>query len=239
VTRVFAPAAAPPSVVLTREESHHLARVLRASVGDAVIVFNGKGREWGGRIATASASATVVDLVGTREPLREPGVRVVLGVALLKGDQMDAVVRDATALGVSAIQPLTTAHVALPDEARRARSIERWERVAIAAAKQCGRAVVPAIHPMAPIAAAMSASACEATVMCVEPSTGGEGSVAAVPRVGSALVLVGPEGGWSSDEVAHATAAGARMIALGPRTLRAELAPAVALSALWTVWGWP
>ena len=233
--RVYASGATSPSVTLTPSEAHHVTRVLRLRTGDAVLVFDGRGGEWLGKIAPASHDV-VVDLVEPRTALPEPAVTVTLAMGLLKGDQMDDVMRDATMLGVAAIQPVHSAHVSLPKGARETRSLERWERVAVASAKQCGRAVVPAILPIAPFADVAQPRANEALVICVEPRR--EMTTGSVPRPARATVLVGPEGGWSSEELELAIAAGASPLVLGPRTLRAESAPTVALSALWTTWGW-
>ena len=233
--RVHAPGAMPPSVTLAAHEAHHVVRVLRLRAGDVVVVFDGRGGEWLGRLAPGSREV-VVDLVEPRTAVPEPDVAVTLAVGLLKGDQMDGVIRDATTLGAAAIQPMLSAHVSLAKGARETRSIERWERIAVASAKQCGRAVVPAILPTAQFTDIVQARAGESLVICVEPrrdiTNGG------VRKAERATVLVGPEGGWSSEELARAMAAGASPLVLGPRTLRAETAPLVAMSALWTMWGW-
>jgi 16S rRNA (uracil1498-N3)-methyltransferase len=196
-----------------------------------------------------------IDLGQSVVPVAEPVVRVTLAAGLLKGDQMDAVVRDATMLGVHAIVPMTTAHVAVPERAwKDSQAIERWHRVAVASAKQCRRAVVPVIHPVTPFARVVGAdgpvgspgheapagpSGPTARLIFVEPAVGGAGAIPPCPHdTETATLLLGPEGGWSSEEVARAVGAGFALVRLGPRTLRAERAPIVALSALWAVWGW-
>ena len=227
------------NVRLPEAEAHHLTRVLRLGVGDAVTVFDGRGREWGGRVAAAGRSAVTIDLDGPIAPVPEPPVRVTLAVGLLKGDQMDAVVRDATMLGAWAIVPMASAHVDVDKRGRRSDAVERWTRVAIASAKQCGRAVVPTIGAVTSFDELIGRRDAEQVLMCVEKDIGGR-FAESVKRhsSSSALLLVGPEGGWSQDEVERAAAAGARFLHFGPRTLRAETAPIVALSALWTEWGW-
>lgn len=244
VPRFYVPDARPGDepVTLASDEAHHLTHVLRLGPGADVSVFDGAGREWAGRVASVGKRAATIALGDPVTPAAEPPVRVTLGIALVKSDQMDAVIRDATALGVTAIAPLTTAHVAVPARAWKGEAArDRWLRVAVAAAKQSRRAVVPEIATVASFEAAIAAAGETAVFMCVEPAR----AVAAwgwtrgqSPPPASALVFVGPEGGWSEGEVALAASRGAQMIALGPRTLRAELAPVVALSALWTRWGW-
>lgn len=233
---------------LDADEAHHLHKVLRLGRGDRVRVFDGAGREWEGAVVAASGRGATVSLDRPIDTPREPPVGVTLAIGLLKGDQMDTVVREATALGAAVITPLVTARVVAPARARVDAARERWRRVAIASAKQCGRAVLPVVTaPMALEAVLDEAYA--ARVVLAEPKTGATRSSEAPPRPdgtapdGSrgrprALLLVGPEGGWTADEVALAVSSGCHAWRLGPRTLKAELAPTVALAALWAHWGW-
>ena len=240
--RFFAPGTHVERTVVTLppDESHHLTNVLRLAVGDEVAVFDGEGHEWRGRVASSGRRAATIELDAAVTPVPEPPVRVTLAMAMLKGDQMDAVVRDATALGVSAILPIDSAHVAVPARARKSEAaIDRWRRVAIAAAKQSQRAVVPAIASVTSFNSAVEAAAGSAVYLCLEPARAASVASNADDRQPpSAYLCVGPEGGWSDEEVAVAMRHGARPLVFGPRTLRADLAPLVALSALWTRWGW-
>jgi 16S rRNA (uracil1498-N3)-methyltransferase len=242
IPRFYVPDAgnAGATVRLSADEAHHLTRVLRFGVGDVVSVFDGGGREWSARVASTTRGATIVELGAQTTPAAEPPVRVTLAIGLLKGDQMDTVVRDATMLGAAAIVPMTSAHVVVHGRARQsAAAIERWQRVAVASAKQCGRAVVPAISPVAAFDDLLGQRKTDVVLMCVEPAraAGAATAVAGSPPT-DALALIGPEGGWADREIGEAVYAGARLMHLGPRTLRAETAPTVALSALWSAWGW-
>lgn len=226
-------------VPLPDDEAHHLLRVLRARAGDAVVVFDGSGREWMARVASAGRADAAIEVGGERAPVPEPAIAVTLAIGVLKGDQMDAVVRDATALGVRRIVPVASAHVSVPERAWRGDAARaRWTRVAIAAAKQCRRAVVPDVEPVASFAACLDRPADAGLYIAVEPGHGVDAPSRAGSASAAAVVLAGPEGGWSPAEVAAAMGAGAEPVSLGPRTLRAELVPAVLLSALWTRWGW-
>ena len=226
-------------IPLPDDEAHHLIRVLRLRGGEDVVVFDGRGREWAGRLAMRGRSGAAIEIGTERVPTPEPAVEVTLGIGVLKGDQMDTVVRDATALGVRRIAPVASAHVTVPERAWRSDAARsRWTRVAVAAAKQCQRAVVPDIAPVASFDACLERAQDVALYIAVEPARAVEASSRAAATPVRAVVLVGPEGGWSADEVARALGAGAQPIDLGPRTLRAELVPAVLLSALWTRWGW-
>lgn len=240
--RFYAPdAGGRVRVTLRDDEAHHAMHVLRLREGAEVGVFDGRGREWIARVVEAG-KRTGVSVVLDREvaAAAEPPVEVTLAAGLLKGDQMDEVVRDATALGVAAIVPITSEHVVVPARVRGEESIERWRRVAIASAKQCGRAVVPAIEPVVSVASLLERPFEGARFLCVEPLRAGARAVGVSDedRPERALVLIGPEGGWSPVEVTIAQGAGATLVHLGPRTLRAEIVPTVLLSALWTSWGW-
>jgi 16S rRNA (uracil1498-N3)-methyltransferase len=242
--RFYAPGAraGAGSVALPPDEAHHLAHVLRLKAGADVVVFDGAGHEWQGRVASIGRRDATIDLGEVLVPIAEPPVRLTLGLGILKGDQMDAVVRDATALGVAAIVPVASAHVTMPARAwRSGAAVERWQRVAVAAAKQSGRAVLPAIAPVASFEQVVTRADGATTLICLEPARSRAASEAATmsrPRPAAAWLLVGPEGGWAQIEVELALGSGAEPLVLGPRTIRADLAPVVALSALWTRWGW-
>jgi 16S rRNA (uracil1498-N3)-methyltransferase len=244
VPRFFAPDAHTEgqSLALPDDEAHHLRHVLRLGVGAELAVFDGHGHEWKARVASAARRGPVtIDLLEAARPAPEPAVRVTLGMGLVKGEHMDAIVRDATALGVSEIAPFLSDHVAVPSRAWKKSTPEaRWHRVAVAAAKQCGRAVVPAIAPIQPFAALLDRESAGLRLMAVEPamSAGTTTTLGPLARLESTLVLVGPEGGWSERELQLARERGVALINLGPRRLTAELAPVVLLSALRTLWGW-
>jgi 16S rRNA (uracil1498-N3)-methyltransferase len=153
---------------------------------------------------------------------------------------MSTVVRDATALGVGRIVPCVSTHVALPSVARRSVTIDRLARIAASSAAQCGRAVVPEVDEVRTFEELIGDPAAGLRIMCAEPTFGpGEGPLpGGTSRPAVATLFVGPEGGWAATEVARARDAGAVFLSLGPRTLRAELAPTVALTVLWAQWGW-
>jgi 16S rRNA (uracil1498-N3)-methyltransferase len=240
--RFFVPGAdaAGATIALPDDEAHHLRQVLRLRMGDAVSVFDGRGHEWAGCVAQVGKRGVTIERGEAVAPAPEAPVHLTLAVGILKGDQMDVVIRDACALGAAAIVPLASEHVTVPARAwTSASATERWTRVAVASAKQCGRAVVPAIGPVATFESALAMHV-EMRVCGVEPIHAASQPLAfaATGRPATALALVGPEGGWSVGEVKHARDRGARLISLGPRTLRAEIASTVLLAALWTAWGW-
>jgi 16S rRNA (uracil1498-N3)-methyltransferase len=227
---------------LPQEEAQHLLRVLRLAKGDEVRVFDGRGREHVARVEALTKSDAIIRIGAPAPTVAEPRVAITLAQALLKGDKFDEVVRDATMLGVARIQPLLTARCEVP----RARSgdtgrVDRWHRVAVSSAKQCGRAVVPDVMPVASLAEFLSGSSTAFTVMLAEPALASASSRELAPwqraQPGSASLLIGPEGGWADEEHALAERHQASMLTLGTRTLRAERAALVALAVLTHAWG--
>jgi 16S rRNA (uracil1498-N3)-methyltransferase len=242
VPRVYVPSLTPGgrAVALPADEADHLRRVLRMVPGSAVRVFDGLGHEYEARVAEVGRAAVSVDVGDAVAPAPECAVRIVLAQAVLKGDRIDDVIRDAVMMGVAAVQPMLTRRTDVPASAfRRGGRVERWQRIAVASAKQCGRAVVPRIEPPRSLADSLAAHPCDATLILLEPSAAPGGPVGAGLHgaPGSAMLLIGPEGGWAPEEVARALAAGSLPVSLGPRTLRADAAPLVALGVLLHEWG--
>lgn len=227
---------------LDGDEGHHLQRVVRAQAGDVLQVFDGRGREWASSVlATGRGTATCAP-ASPVVAVAEPPVAVTLLIGVLKGDQMDTVVRDATVMGASTIAPIVTDHVAVPARAwREAAALARWHRVAVAAARQCRRAVVPTILPPCPLREAWNPDAVHTkALVCLEPDAEADLAIdwCDGPRPSHAQLCIGPEGGWSHAEQAWFSERPVTPLRLGPRTLRAEATPMVALATLWSRWGW-
>jgi len=218
------------NIPLSETESHHISRVIRLKAGDPIVIFNGRGQSWDAELAGLGKHATARLIKPRPAPPAAPA-RLTLAIGLTKGDAMDDVVRDATALGVAEIIPMVTAHAVVPKRARGDEAIARWQRVAVASAKQCGQLYLPEIADVTDVADVLRRDI-GTKLMCVEPALGG----AAVSAIASdsILILIGPEGGWSDGEVAAARAAHCHTITLGPLTLRAELAPVVAITRVWS-----
>jgi 16S rRNA (uracil1498-N3)-methyltransferase len=230
------------AVDLPRDEAEHLTRVLRLGVGDMVAVFDGRGRECLARITAAARPNVRVQLLSRIEPAAEPTVALTLVQAVLKGDKMDDVVRDAVMLGVTAIQPIVTkrSEVTVAALMRSAR-VDRWKRVALASVKQSRRAVIPDIRMPLTFDTLLGDPKPPLSLMLVEPAAGaGVESLAALrdePAPLEASVAIGPEGGWVDAEWTAARAHGVRLITLGHRTLRADAVPVAAISVLQFLWG--
>ncbi len=215
--------------VLPEDEGHHLTRVMRLGAGADIAVFDGRGREFRARVVSAARGRVRVEVGEAITPAPEVRVPVTLVQAVLKGDRMDAVIRDATMMGVSAIEPVITSRTI----GRAPRDGGRWGRVAIASAKQCRRAVVPTIAEPRGFDEWLIASAHGSRLLLVEP-TATDLRLSSLRILedhapASLALIVGPEGGWAADEQQSAERAGCIPVTLGPLTLRAD---AVAIAAL-------
>jgi 16S rRNA (uracil1498-N3)-methyltransferase len=230
--------AAANTARLSPEEGRHLTHVLRLGLGAEVAVFDGHGREFLARVDRIDRDGVGLHLLQPCPSAPESSVRLVLAQAVVKGDKMDDIVRDATMMGIAAIEPLVTEHTVA--HLKEGRAPERWRRIAIASAKQCRRAVVPAIGPGRSFADWLTADSAALRLMLIEPSAAAEGhspAILAGERPASASLLVGPEGGWSVPEIQAAVAAGCVPITLGHRTLRADAIPIVAIGVVQYLWG--
>jgi len=239
----FAPASA--TVVLAADEVRHLRDVLRLKRGEEVFVFDGEGREFRCVVEEVSRDQAELRVNGEVDAARPESILyLTLAVALLKGEKFELVVQKATELGVSRIVPIVTklADVRLRDERDAVRRTIRFQRIALEACKQSGRARVPQID--APLA--FSALIESESVTVNDSANGGAWRAMFAERGGESLsatietlpdrpqtitALIGSEGGWTDEEIAQARGTGWSIITLGGRTLRAETA-AIAITAL-------
>ncbi|MDR5868627.1 16S rRNA (uracil(1498)-N(3))-methyltransferase [Halomonas koreensis] len=227
---VAAALAAGGDVVLPEGAARHLVRVLRLGEGAPLVIFDGEGVEAEAVLVEAGRKRVVARVEALREGRGESPLAVHLGQAISKGERMDYAIQKAVELGVAEITPLYTEHgdVRLKGE-RQARKLAHWQAVAASACEQCGRATLPPVHP--PVALAeWLAGRDEALCLVLHPGTPGALERAEAPA--DAALLIGPEGGLADAEVEAAGAAGFAALTLGPRILRTETAPVVALSLL-------
>lgn len=239
------------AVELDPDESTHLIKSVRAREGDAVRLFDGCGR-------SALAKINLIQLKGksiiavrcTIEkdlPLREPSTKLTLIQALPKGRRMDFLIEKATELGVWEIVPVITERVEKqPGGKGYDGQVERWRRIALSAAKQCGSAWLPSIHPVSKLETVLEGRACSGGVFivgvlcdrarsmsdCLESFGTGDGT---------ATVLIGPEGDLTDGEIQLAEKAGAYPVTFGNLVLRVETAAIYAVSIMkyhfkWDVW---
>ena len=226
-------------VALTGSAAQHLGRVLRARAGEQLSLFNGTGLEYVATIANVSKHEVSVDVSEALSPDTESLVHTALGLCLSKGDRFDWGIQKATELGVGAIIPLNSERVdfAIPAD-RVEKRVAHWQQIAISACEQCGRVKVPSISPPRSLLSWIeNVSAAQKWVLhCVDNADAFSPTVPREPPRDAAL-LIGPEGGLTNREFDAASAEGFKLLQLGPRVLRTETAPAVALSVLSVFWG--
>jgi 16S rRNA (uracil1498-N3)-methyltransferase len=229
-----------PEVALPPEEAHHLSRVLRIGVGGEIAVFDGRGREFRARVASIGRNAVTVTLLDPVAPPAMPGVALTLVQSVLKSDAMDGVVRDCTMVGVESIQPVVSERTTVKTSLL-LKGAERWRRVALAAAKQSGRARLPRILEAVSFERWTGQRDHGSAFILVEPGlaapdTVGIRDLAHRPAPARASLVVGPEGGWTPEERDLAVAAGCAPLSLGRLTLRADAVPLAATAALLAIW---
>lgn len=214
---------------LSAEESQHAGRVLRLRAGDEVEAFDGRGRAWLCELAFEGQQARVRALKAL--PSNESPLGVTLYQGMPKLDKLDMIVQKATELGAVRIVPVNMARsVARAEGKDAARKQERWQRIAMEAAKQCARARVPEVaRPMSFAEAIADMRARELMLMPYELHRG-RGLNAFAPGARDVGILIGPEGGIAPEEAARAQEAGAQPVTLGPRILRTETAAIAALA---------
>jgi 16S rRNA (uracil1498-N3)-methyltransferase len=221
-------AAAPRDghAILAGDEARHLARVLRAKVGDEVRLFDGSGAEWPARVARIGRDEVLLDVATALPHIGSAGSTLTLAVALPKGDRQKWMVEKLTELGVARLVPLVTARgVAEATDSARA----RLERGVIEACKQCGRNTLMEIGAAATLES-LATPLPPGTLRLIAHPGGMPLDAASVPPQDAVVAVVGPEGGFALEEIAVAERHGFKPVSLGPHILRIETA-ALALAA--------
>ena len=222
------------TVTLAADEARHLRDVLRLKPGDEVYVFDGAGREFRCTVVNTKRDSAELRIDSEVEPAKpESQLQLKLCVALLKGEKFDLVVQKATELGVTAIVPLITryADIHLRDEADASKRVARWQRIALEATKQSGRALVPEVS--APLSFDSFVAGTKDAEQCLMFSERGGDGLSEIDQSTPKFLtaLVGSEGGWSDEEIERARARSFHVVTLGGRILRAETA-AITVTAL-------
>ena len=226
------------SVTLGPDEARHARDVLRLRGGDEAYVFDGAGREFRCALREFDRDGAVLDVLEEVELAHaETALDLTLAIALLKGEKFDLVVQKATELGASHIIPVATtrADVRIRDDDDAKRKVTRWQRIALEASKQCGRTRLMEIAEPVEFSSMIGRATNDRDLRLMFAERNGT-SLATVANNSQAphakvFALIGPEGGWSDEEIEAAREAGWNIISLGGRTLRAETA-AIVITAL-------
>lgn len=223
---------------LPPQAAHHAHRVLRLRVHDKVQVFDGAGMAYDAAIAQINGRQVVLGAPTSQVMERPARLPITLAQALCSSEKMDWVVQKATELGAAEIVPVQTQRsVARLSGERAERRTRHWHEVASAACEQCGRNHLPQVHAPQDFTtwlAQMRDTGVTRLILLPQATT----SLHAVPAPQGALtLLVGPEGGFSAEEVQLAQQAGFLPVRLGTPVLRTETAAIAGLAALQTLWG--
>jgi 16S rRNA (uracil1498-N3)-methyltransferase len=232
---VASEAIVPPTVRITGPLLHHLRQSLRLQPGEILSVTDDRRIRYRTQIAEIGSQALIARILDTTSPPPKAVASIVLAQALLKGEKMDWVLQKATELGVDRIVPVLTARsVVRPRADRMEHQHARWHRIALEAAQQSERWSVPAIDQPATLAELLPHSRAAASKIVLAERSGGSSltTVSLPGRDGEIWLLIGPEGGWKAEEVAHVHEQGFTAVTLGPRILRAETAAVAAVSVL-------
>ena len=219
------------SVELAGPAVHYLTRVLRLSKGDPVTLFNGDGNDYSGEISDIQSQRVQVRIIGSMNPGNESPLKITLVQAICRGERMDNALQKATELGVFCIQPLMSHRVGVRlEESRQIKRMMHWQGVVISACEQSGRAVVPEVKNPLSISDWISGAG-ESRLLVLDPVA--ENNLSGLSIEGDSVsILVGPEGGFTNEELERVRANGVLAVSLGPRVLRTETAGPAAIAIL-------
>lgn len=220
------------TVAVPDDTAHHLCKVLRLGAGDVLHVFNAEDGEYQARLIDASTRSATVACESALAPMPESPLNITLVQALATGDRVDNAIQKVTELGVRAVTLFSAERSqGKLSGARQDKKLAHWQRIAVSATEQCGRCVVPAVEfvrgglpaPRAPLA------------LLLDPLA--EGSLASLPKHQTIELAIGPEGGFSDQELQRAAAMGWTSVRCGPRVLRTETAGPAVIAALQSLRG--
>ena len=220
---------------ITGEQCHYVTRVLRLKAGDQMILFDGSGSEWVAKIIEAKKNRLLVELEKKTTPTRESPIKTTLIQSISRGQRMDAVMQKSTELGVTRIVPVFSKNtVVRMNEDKIKKRIIHWKKILISASEQSGRTSIPNL--MDPIEFDAECLKKYKSDLSIFFDTTGHDSLVG-KRKQAITVVIGPEGGFTKDEKQSAIDSGYSIVQSGPRLLRTETAPIMALSILQYLYG--
>ncbi len=232
--RIYTPAALRTGTTHTLPESAaaHVTRVLRLAAGDPITLFDGSGTDYDAVLRVVARSGVSAEIGAGRPVARESPLAVTLLQGVSRGARMDTVMQKATELGVRIVQPVLAERSVVRLDAERSQSrLEHWQRIVISACEQCGRSTVPEVRPPQSLDDTLASLEPDTVGLTLDPA--GTASLDQLLGTASRVALaIGPEGGFTGNEIAALVSAGFRGLRLGPRILRTETAPLAALAIL-------
>lgn len=238
IPRIFHPEllTADTTIQLTDDGFNHLIKVLRLSSGHPIVLFNGDGNEYSAEVAEVSKKQATALVSAKLSISVESPLPIHLGQVVSRGDRMEFVLQKSVELGVSEITPLLSERcgVKLANE-RWQKKHHQWQKIIIGACEQCGRNQLPTLHPVLPLDEWLTQNT-QALRLTLHPHAEQRFNQINLPPQGAKL-LIGPEGGFSEQEVYQTQEMGFQAVKLGPRVLRTETAALAAITALQAVHG--
>lgn len=224
-------------IYLNEEQSRHITKSLRMKKGDMLTVCTGDGNDYGCIIDEINKDGARLAVCYMQASDSEADIKISLYQGVPKGDKFEDIIQKCTELGVYEIIPVLTKRcVSRPQEKQAEKKRQRYARIALEAAQQSGRGIVPEIKKMTELKTAVSQ--CEADIKIVFYEGGGEPLSALIKKgAKSAAIFIGPEGGFEKEEVELLKQNGAVAATLGKRILRTQTAPVAALSAIMLLTG--
>lgn len=223
---------------LPEAAAHHAARVLRLTVGDPVILFNGKGGEVNAEVQAITKHRVLLRIGQWEAREAEPPVAVTLVQGLSARERMDFTIQKAVELGVAEIFPVETRRSVMRLAHERAeRRVEHWQNLVISACEQCGRNRVPTVHPVSQLPDWLGAHPAAQSELRLILSASASTRLQDLRPGERVTLMAGPEGGFAPEELAMTTACAFTAVRLGPRILRTETAALAALAAIHALWG--
>ena len=222
-------------VDLAENAANHVGRVLRMKVGESLVLFNGEGGAFQGKIALVSKKQIQVELEYVLEGNAESPLMIELGQTLSRGERMDYAIQKATEAGVTSITPLFSERCEVKLNAeRQEKQRSRLQQIAISACEQCGRNRVPVIHSPMKLEDWLATRSTGLNFVLHHRT---EKKLDGYDKPASVSLLIGPEGGLTTDEITLAESQRFAPLALGPRILRTETAPVAAIALMQYLWG--
>lgn len=218
---------------ITGGDAAHITKVLRMAKGDRLTVSDTHGTDYFCLIESAVPELVRLSIQESRPSETEPSVKVTLFQGIPKSGKMDTIIQKCVELGIHSIYPVETARsVSRPDAKALKAKVERWNKIALEAAKQCGRGIIPTVGG--------ALSFTQAVEMLIETDSphilyekaGNQNKFEICRGIRTAGIFIGPEGGFEEAEIDIAVKSGAKITGLGPRILRTETAPLCALTVI-------
>lgn len=236
--RLYQPASLKPGqdITLDKNPSHHLIRVLRAKKNSEVILFNGDGHEYLAELVDDNQKHCQLHIKKTEEIHNESSLNITLLQGISRGDRMDTCIQKSTELGVNTVIPVICQRTGTSLNSKRAeKKMHHWHQIAISACEQSGRCIIPQIQPVVNFTQVIGNINADQKIILTPTA---KNTISKIPApVNSLCILIGPEGGFTQEEVQLAVENNFTSISLGPRILRTETAGPACITSAQILWG--